>query len=33
MCKKNGESIDYLLLHGEVACELWSYILILFGVE
>jgi hypothetical protein len=33
MCKKNGESIDHLLLHCEVACDLWSYILILFGVE
>jgi hypothetical protein len=33
MCKKNGKSIDHLLLHCEVACNLWSYILILFGVE
>jgi len=33
MCKKNGESIDHLLLHCEIACDLWSYILILFGVE
>jgi hypothetical protein len=33
MCKKNEESIDYLLLHCEVARDLWSYILILFGVE
>jgi hypothetical protein len=28
MCKKNGESIDHLLLHCEIACDLWSYILI-----
>jgi hypothetical protein len=33
MCKKNGESIDHLLLHCKVAHDLWSYILILFGVE
>jgi hypothetical protein len=33
MCKKNGESIEHLLLHCEVACNLWSYILTLFGVE
>jgi hypothetical protein len=33
MCKKNGESIDHLLLHCEVARDLWSYILVLFGVE
>jgi hypothetical protein len=33
MCKKNEDSIDHLLLHCEVACDLWSYILTLFGVE
>jgi hypothetical protein len=33
MCKKNGESIDHLLLYCEVALDLWSYIIILFGVE
>jgi hypothetical protein len=33
MCKKSGESIDHLSLHCEVARELWSYILKLFGVE
>jgi hypothetical protein len=32
-CKKSGESIEYLLLHCKVACNLWSYILTLFGVE
>jgi hypothetical protein len=32
LCKKSGESIDHLLLHCEVARDLWSYILILFGV-
>jgi hypothetical protein len=31
--EKNRESIDHLLLHCEVACDLWSYILVLFGVE
>jgi hypothetical protein len=33
MCKKSGESIDHLLIHCEVARELWSSILNLFGVE
>jgi hypothetical protein len=33
MCKKNGEFIDHLLLHCEVAYDLWSYIFILFGIE
>jgi len=33
MCKKSGESIEHLLLHCEVGCDLWSYILTLFGVE
>jgi hypothetical protein len=33
MCKKSGESIEHLLLHCEVARELWSYILNLFGVD
>jgi hypothetical protein len=33
LCKKSGESIDHLLLHCEVARDLWNYILILSGVE
>jgi len=33
MCKKSGESIEHLLLHCEVARDLWSYILTFFGVE
>jgi hypothetical protein len=33
MCKKCGESIDHLLLHCEVAAELWSVLLMLFGVS
>jgi hypothetical protein len=33
MCKKNGESMNHLLLHCEVVCELWSYIFTLFGIE
>jgi hypothetical protein len=33
MCKKSGVSIDHLLLHCEVARDLWSYILKLFGEE
>jgi hypothetical protein len=33
LCKKSGEPIDHLLLQCEIARDLWSYILILFGVE
>jgi hypothetical protein len=33
LCKKSRESIEHLLLHCEVARDLWSYILTLFGVE
>jgi hypothetical protein len=33
MCKKSEESIEHLLLHCEVARDIWSYILTLFGVE
>jgi hypothetical protein len=32
MYKKSGESIDHLLLHCEVAKELWSSLFQLFGV-
>jgi len=33
MCKKSEESIDHLLLHCDVARDIWSYFLILFWVE
>jgi len=33
ICKKSGKSIEHLLLHCEVARDLWSYILTLLGVE
>jgi hypothetical protein len=33
MCKKSGESIDHLLLHYDVARDIWSFFYILFGVE
>jgi hypothetical protein len=33
LCKKSGESIDHLLLHCDIARDLWSYVLILFGVQ
>jgi hypothetical protein len=32
MCKHNGESIDHLVLHCEVAIEVWIMVLQLFGV-
>jgi hypothetical protein len=32
MCKHGGESIDHLFLHCEVATEIWSGILQLFGI-
>ena len=32
MCKRNGESIDHLLLHCPWVAELWSMVLDLFGV-
>ena len=33
MCKRNGESIDHLLLHCPFAWDLWSMVLGLFGVS
>jgi hypothetical protein len=33
ICKKSEESIEHLLLHCEVARDLWSYILTLFGLK
>ena len=33
MCKKDGGSINHLLLHCQMASELWSFVLCLFGVE
>jgi hypothetical protein len=33
MCKKNGESMDHLLIHCEVEHDLWSYIFSLFRIE
>jgi hypothetical protein len=33
MCKKSREFIDHLLLHCEVARELWSSLFNLFGVD
>jgi hypothetical protein len=32
MCKKSGESIVHLLLHCEVAVEVWNMVCQLFGV-
>ena len=33
MCKSSGESLNHLLLHCPVAWELWSMVLILFGIS
>jgi hypothetical protein len=33
MCKKNGESVDHLVIHCEVATRLWHYMFTLFGIE
>ena len=33
MCKHGGESIDHLFLHCEVATQIWSALLQLFGVD
>jgi hypothetical protein len=32
-CKKNGEFVDHLLIHCEMATRLWHYIFTLFGIE
>ena len=33
MCKRCGESVDHLLLHCPLACELWSLVFCLFGLH
>ena len=33
MCKRNGESVDYLFFHCPFAMDLWSMVLGLFGVS
>jgi hypothetical protein len=33
MCKRNGESVDYLLLHCEVARALWNAVFSHFGLS
>jgi hypothetical protein len=33
MCKKSGKSIEHLLLHCDVARDIWSFFYNLFGVE
>ena len=33
MCKNCGESMDHLLLHCPIACELWSLVFCLFGIH
>ncbi len=33
LCKRNGGSVNHLLLHCSLACELWSMVFGLFGVQ
>jgi len=33
VCKKSGETLDHLLLHGDVVRELWIMIFQMFGLE
>ena len=33
MCKSCGESVDHLILHCPIACELWSLVFYLFGIH
>ena len=33
MCKSCGESLDHLLFHCPIACELWSLVFCLFGIH
>ena len=33
MCKRNGESVDHLLIHCSIASDLWSMVFTLFGIH
>ena len=33
MCKRNGESVDHLLIHCPIAFDLWSMVFTLFGIR
>ena len=33
MCKRNGESVDHLLIHCPIAFDLWSMVFTLFGIH
>lgn len=33
MCKRTGETVDHILLHCDVARELWLFVFSLFGVQ
>jgi len=33
MCKRNGESVDHLLIHYPLAFDLWSMVFTLFGIH
>ena len=33
MCKRNGESVDHLLIHCSIAFDLWSMVFTLFGIH
>ena len=33
MCKRNGESVDHLLIHCPLAFDLWCMVFTLFGIH
>jgi hypothetical protein len=33
MCKRNGDSVDHLLLHFKVACAIWNVFFNRFGLS
>jgi hypothetical protein len=33
MCKCKSESVDHLLLHCPIACELWDFLFCLVGIS
>ena len=33
LCRCSGETLDHLLLHCSVVCEIWSFVFQLFGID